>query len=675
MTTPAPARDGAVDLVRALCIAGVVVLHSLMVGVTIGSDGPVFANAGETGSWLVPVSWVLQVMPLFFVIGGFAGITALRRSRRSAENGAFFAAGRVRRLLVPAVVAVGVAGVLLALLGDAGVSPAVVDIAGYRFGQPLWFLGVFLLCQALLPGMARLHESAPLQTIVALFVCALVVDVARTVTGAAGIGFLNLAFVWLAMQQLGFLLADGWIDRLSRSVRGAGVVTALALLGVSFALGFHSPDLVANINPPTTALVLVGIIHTGAFSLLRGRLAAVAAHPGWTRFTRFVSARAMTIYLWHMPVLLTLAGFTALGALGTDSALPAPASADWWLTRPLWLAVALGATALVAMPLSRLETLSIRPVVVRPGGTTAAVILGIGSVVLLLVAGTSPTTALVAVGGWLLALRLVTPTGRASMTGTSPSLVPVAQPKYSAWCSAQPGLNRAPHSGHASLTRYRAIVSVVAHGSSYHDRSPSCSAPANAHQRAIPRATSASPTSSAWRIVITRRGRVARGPRRTPRARSASRTWSANPPITGIIAIVSETVSATGAGSIPNRRSGPSARLRTSNRAPIRVVAVSSSASSSSVTTRPVFTTASAGEVNSHSAPPSTRISQRRRHHDSTSARGGRPPITKSMDAAARAAAVPGTPMGASDSARADAVITHSFTSARIRCRMPAPGR
>ena len=84
---PDPTRDSAVDLVRAGCVIAVILLHSLMVGVTVTAQGPVFENAGDSGWWLTPVSWLLQVMPLFFVIGGFSGSIALRRSRTRGGDG------------------------------------------------------------------------------------------------------------------------------------------------------------------------------------------------------------------------------------------------------------------------------------------------------------------------------------------------------------------------------------------------------------------------------------------------------------------------------------------------------------------------------------------------------------------------------------------------------------
>ncbi|HZU93237.1 MAG TPA: acyltransferase family protein, partial [Microbacterium sp.] len=240
-------RDGGVDLVRAVCVVGVVLLHAIMVGVTVGDAGPVFANASDGAWWIVQVSWLLQVMPLFFVIGGFSGSIALRRSRERGGDGIRFTAERLHRLLRPALVTVSVVGILLAVLERCGVPAELVATAGYRFGQPLWFLGVFLLCQALLPVMLRLHERHPLVTVSMLAGAAVLVDGVRAATGAGGVGFANLVFVWLVLQQVGFFLADGRIDALGRRTRSVVLVMAVLALVGSFVLGVHSPDLIANI--------------------------------------------------------------------------------------------------------------------------------------------------------------------------------------------------------------------------------------------------------------------------------------------------------------------------------------------------------------------------------------------------------------------------------------------
>ncbi|MFF2485449.1 acyltransferase [Microbacterium sp. NPDC058062] len=401
-----PGRDRAIDLVRAACIAGVVVLHAMMVGVAVTDAGPSFVNASDGTWWIVPLSWVLQVMPLFFVIGGFSGATALRRARRRGRDGVDFVAGRIHRLLLPALVTIATVGALLALLASAGTPADLVALAGFRFAQPLWFLGVFLVCQALLPVLLRLHETAPLRTIAVLAAAAVVVDVVRLGTGVDAYGFINLAFVWLALQQLGFFLADGRVDALSRRSRTLWAGAAVALLAISFVAGVHSPDLVANINPPTTALLFVGVAHTTLFSLLRGPLERLAARPASARLIDAVTPRAMTVYLWHMPVLLCLAGLTAAAAMITTLPLPAIDGPWWWLSRPAWLALALAATAAVAWPLARIEAIR------SPQGTRSVGRLGLATgagtaaVALLLVTGTTVLTAAVAVALLVAALRL-----------------------------------------------------------------------------------------------------------------------------------------------------------------------------------------------------------------------------------------------------------------------------
>ena len=235
---------------------------------------------------------------------------------------------------------------------------------------------------------------------------ALLVDVVRVASGWEALGFLNLAFVWLAAQQLGFFLADGAIDALSRRSRITIAGFSSALLALSFATGFYSSDLIANLNPPTTALLLVGVIHTMLFSLCRAHLTAWSIRPRAKAFAALVNARAITVYLWHMTVLLTMAGASALLALRTNVDLPEPSSAAWWLTRPLWVVAALGLTAVITAPLARFETVGVGPTNESRHRISLSVLCGLLAVVTLLTAGTSPLTSAIAVALLLAALRM-----------------------------------------------------------------------------------------------------------------------------------------------------------------------------------------------------------------------------------------------------------------------------
>ncbi len=411
---PRGLRDTGIDFVRALCVIGVVLLHAIMVGVTVTDAGPVFANASEGSGWITPLSWVLQVMPLFFVIGGFSGLIAYRRLRARGGSARSFVAARLHRLLRPAVVTIGVVALALAALTVLGVPADLLAIAGFRYGQPLWFLAVFLMCQALLPALTAAHERAPFLTIGLLVSAAIAVDGLRAIVGVDALGFLNLAFVWMALQQLGFFLADGRIDALSRRTRAAAGLLALGVLILTFVTGMYSPDLIANINPPTAALLLVGVVHTSALSLARDRLERISRLPAPAAFTAFVTPRTMSIYLWHMPVLLVMAGLTAVFALQGGFALPALGSLDWWAARPLWLALALALTALVAVVTTRFESLPAPACSTSSPRVAGAVFLGLLGVLILLVLGTSLATAAIALALMLTALRLARPRSSAA---------------------------------------------------------------------------------------------------------------------------------------------------------------------------------------------------------------------------------------------------------------------
>ncbi len=405
--TPPTGRDTGIDLVRAFCVVVVVLLHALMAGVTVGGAGPEFVNTAEGAAWFAPLTWVVQVMPLFFVVGGFAGSIAYRRLRHRGGTSVDFLAGRVHRLLLPAVFSVGAAGVGLAMLAAGGVPADLVLTAGFRYGQPLWFLAVFLVCQALLPALVTAHDRAPLGSILGLTAAAVAVEVLRTATGLEEIGFLNLAFVWLTLQQLGFFLADGRLDALGRRTLVVAGMGAITLLTGFFITGIFSPDLIENLNPPTPALLLVGVAQTALLSLVRPTVTRLSTRPRIAAVTDFITPRTMTIYLWHMPVLLVMAGSTAWVAMGTGVVLPEPSSAAWWLTRPLWLVIAAVLTTAAAWALAANEQRRMPPPTASGARAVQAVLAGLASVALLLVAGTTVPSATAAVGLLIVALRRI----------------------------------------------------------------------------------------------------------------------------------------------------------------------------------------------------------------------------------------------------------------------------
>src|SRR5262252_6451676 len=84
--TPAH-RDRAVDALRALAIAGVILGHWMVTAlvVTKGAHGSGVHDASPLATLpvLTPVSWVFQTLAIFFLVGGYSAATSFRGDYRA----------------------------------------------------------------------------------------------------------------------------------------------------------------------------------------------------------------------------------------------------------------------------------------------------------------------------------------------------------------------------------------------------------------------------------------------------------------------------------------------------------------------------------------------------------------------------------------------------------------
>ena len=152
-----PDRDRYVDLLRAFSIATVVLGHFLIAVIYWRNERiGVFNVVGlASGLWLL--TWVLQVMPLFFFVGGFSNKKTYESLVRGGSGYREFMRGRAVRLLRPTAVFLGVWVVVQIALHvlDVGGS-GWVRLSFLPFG-PQWFLIVYLGVVAATPLMLRLH--------------------------------------------------------------------------------------------------------------------------------------------------------------------------------------------------------------------------------------------------------------------------------------------------------------------------------------------------------------------------------------------------------------------------------------------------------------------------------------------------------------------------------------
>jgi hypothetical protein len=344
--TPA-SRDRVVDLLRAVSICVVVAWHWTF-SILHWNDGALsMPNPIGDVPGLWAATWLLQVMPLFFLVGGYANLAGWEATVRGGGSARTFLSRRFARLLRPAAVYVA-AWTVIDLAWQAGGGRSVLDW-GLAVFVPLWFLGVYAGVVALAPVTARLHAAARRTVLAALVLGIVVSDAARLGLGVEWAGLVGSALVWVFCHQLGYWWRDGSLVAGGRRVAGALVAAGLGSLALLTGFGPYSRSMVAvsgedtsNMFPTTACVAALAVLQLGVVLLARLHL------DGWLQRRRawraVVAANgvAMTVFCWHMTALVAFVGLYQAAGF-TLSAEP---TAGWWLARPVWV---LGPGALLAL--------------------------------------------------------------------------------------------------------------------------------------------------------------------------------------------------------------------------------------------------------------------------------------------------------------------------------------
>lgn len=338
--TPA-SRDRVVDLVRAASICVVVLWHWTM-SVTHWTLGGALTMPNPLhqvpGGWAA--TWVLQVMPVFFLVGGYANLARYQAAMRDGGSATGFVRTRLRGLLVPVLPMLALWTVFDLAMRAAGL-PSVLQWGMVVF-VPLWFLGVYAGVVAAVPLTTRLHARWGWRVPVVLAGAALGADALRLGAGQGtpAVWLVGSAAVWLFCHQLGYFWRDGTLlaggRRRAAAVTAAGL-TALVLLTT---IGPYPRSMVAvqgdamgNMFPTTAAIAALATFQLGLLLLSRPRLQTWLQRRRPWRAVVAASSVAMPVFVWHMTALVAflwlygLAGFTPADE----------ATATWWLTRPVWI--------------------------------------------------------------------------------------------------------------------------------------------------------------------------------------------------------------------------------------------------------------------------------------------------------------------------------------------------
>ena len=348
-------RDRYVDFLRAVAIGAVVIGHLVVADVVRDADGFAGHNALATVPLLRAATLLFQVMPLFFVVGGYANTASWESARRRGEGYGTWLHGRLARLARAASAFVAVWAALVVAIAAIGATD-LATTAGRLVVLPLWFLPVYTVAIAAAPVQQQIHQRWGSRALAVFAGAVVVVDLARFSAGVPLIGLANTAVVWLAFQQMGIW----WRDRgaptaqAGRRLFGAAVLALVALAG----LGPYGLDMVSapgqgvsNTAPPTVVLLVFGVAQFGLAMALRAPLSRWLERERVWAAVIAVNGRAMTLYLWHFTAIV----IAALVLLPLGLAQPTAGSGEWWLLRPVWLAAELTVLAGLTVVCGRWE--------------------------------------------------------------------------------------------------------------------------------------------------------------------------------------------------------------------------------------------------------------------------------------------------------------------------------
>ncbi|MFD7032369.1 acyltransferase [Streptomyces sp. NPDC059917] len=357
--TPAH-RDRAIDALRAIALLAVPAGHWMLGGFTLDGAGALH-NASPLSSFaaLAPASWVLQMLGIFFLVGGYASASSYHR--RAGSTGAWLR-GRIARLGRPVLGVTAVWAVLAPVLYAAGVPVTTLRTGATLVVQPLWFVGVYVVVTALTPYCVRAARRLGGWAAAPLLASVAVVDFLRYGPYAdavpSWVALVNILPGWLFAYQLGVSWGEGRIGRRGAALLCAGGTALFAVL----LLLFHYPASMVgvpgaartNSHPPSLLVLALAAAQCGAAILVRDRLARWLARPALWAPVVVVNLSAMTVLCWHQSAMLAAAvPAAALG--GLPGLTTAPDTALWIVQRLAWLPVFAALLVLIARYARRFE--------------------------------------------------------------------------------------------------------------------------------------------------------------------------------------------------------------------------------------------------------------------------------------------------------------------------------
>ena len=437
-------RNRYLDLLRVSALIVVVLGHWLLTDITYSGGQLSGLDALKFISWGRWLTLPLQVMPVFFLVGGYVNAGSWLQHRDRGGRWADWVRHRALRLLWPTTIYIAAGGLAAGGAALAGVGATELSRAAWFVALHLWFLPVYLLLVMLTPALHAAHQRWGLAVPALMAVAAGLVDIAVLGPHIPVLGFANYLLVWGSAHQWGFAWRDGRLaNPLWRplALAGAGSLALVGLLG----WGPFPVDMIGaggkvqNTGPPSVALLSLAAVQAGLLIAAEPAGRRLLARARYWRPVSRLNDAAMTIYLWHMAPVIVLAVLLYPTGIAPQ---PRLGSAAWWALRPAWLLVLGVIFTLIVLAAGRFERAPWHP---SPGARWAGapVLLGIVAVMVavtkIAISGFAPggRLPLLIFAGYAIGFALAVAVG--GVSGASVAARAAPEPDADAADRAQPG--------------------------------------------------------------------------------------------------------------------------------------------------------------------------------------------------------------------------------------------
>ena len=349
-------RNPYADFLRAFSLLVVILWHWCFTILVWGDQGPYATSPLGFTSGLWIVTWLLQVMPLFFYIGAYVHLKSWERASARGERIWHFALRQAKSLAIPSaalLVTWVILGVIVGIVFDVSwMGQAVLMVV-----SPLWFVGAYLLFVCLMPITVWLHRRYDALVLVVMGGMAVIVDILGFRYEVPGVEWANMIFVWGFAFQMGYFhgrisgadsaprYSDGRIDWAYQSPRArqqARIMTLaglFGLIGLVFS-GLYPGSMVgvpgenSNMAPPTLCIIALTIFQVGVAELIRPTVLHGLARGGlFSRMTTVFTRFALPLFLFHTTG-MALSRAVEWSIFGTQVEAVTP-TLTWWVLRPV----------------------------------------------------------------------------------------------------------------------------------------------------------------------------------------------------------------------------------------------------------------------------------------------------------------------------------------------------